>query len=144
MNDKILDLLYRSFDSGLSSREQQQLDKALAGSAELRAERDRITAMREAVRSSAAGSFKPFLAERVMQRIGGELGYENGLQELFDSLVFAFRRVALIGAVAAVVLVGYNLKASDEVTLAAAFGVAETTGEELEELLETPLESVLE
>ena len=51
-------------------------------------------------------------------------------------------RVALVGAVAAVVLVAVNLSSADDLTIAAAFGMEEQVG--LEQLIEPPVEAILE
>jgi anti-sigma factor RsiW len=141
MKDELLDLLYRSFDSDLTAEEQSRLEEGLAASAELRAEKQRLESMRSAITSGAAESFRPFFAERVMQRLEGELKPENGIQELFDSLAHTFRRIAVVGAAAAVVLIALNLSSSEDKTLAAAFGVNESS---VEYLIGSPLESVLE
>jgi anti-sigma factor RsiW len=141
MNEQILDLLYRSLDSELAPQEQKQLDEALTQSEALRVEKKKLLAMRGAVGSSASGTFRPFFAERVMQRVKAESA-ENGLQEFFESMVVVFRRVALIGAVAAVALVAMNLSSADDLTIAAAFGMEEQAG--LEQLIETPVEAILE
>ena len=141
MKDELLDLLYRSFDSDLTAEEQSRLQEGLAGSAELRAEKKRLQSIRRAITDGAAESFRPFFAERVMQRLEGELRPENGIHELFDSLAHAFRRIAVVGAAAAVILIALNLSSSDDKTLAAAFGVNESS---VEYLVGSPLESVLE
>ena len=141
MNEKIIELLYRSFDDRLNDEEQMQLDDALAASPDLQAEKERVEALRQELEASKTESFKPFFAERVMNKIDTLKESETGLEQLFESLQYFFRRVAVAAAVVVVLLVAYNLKTSDEISLSAAIGVSETG---LEEVLETPIESMLE
>ena len=54
MNEEHKELLYRSFDALLSDAEQQELERALAASEELRAEKEALVAMRAALSDSAA------------------------------------------------------------------------------------------
>jgi hypothetical protein len=141
MKDEMLDLLYRSYDGDLTLEEQRRLDEGLSSSPDLRAEKKRLEQLRGAIRSGATESFRPFFAERVMQRLEGELKPSNGVQELFDSLASAFRRIGVVGAAAAVILIALNLSSSEDKSLAAAFGASESS---VEYLIGSPLESVLE
>jgi anti-sigma factor RsiW len=141
MNKKVIDLLYRSFDGTLTPREKEELNEALAKSQELREEKERITAMRSAISDSAAISFRPFFAERVMSRIASLGEAKNGAQKFFESLQFAFRRVAVVGATAILILLAYNLVKSGHISIAGAFGMPQ---ESLEEILESPFDSTLE
>ncbi len=142
MNKEMIDMLYRSLDSDLSVQEREQLDRALAESAELRAEQKQLLAMRGSIKTGTAESFGPFFAERVMNKVKAETGDEIGLHEMFESLTTVFRRVAVVGAVAVIALVALNLNASEDKTFAAAFGVTEDA--DIEELAESPLISALE
>jgi anti-sigma factor RsiW len=141
MNKKASELLYRSFDGELSKQERRQLKDALADSPELREERERIAAMRDSIASSAARSFRPFFAERVMHRITSLGKARNGAQQFLESLQFVFRRVAVVGATAILVLVAYNFIRSGEISVAGAFGLPQGT---LEEILESPFNATLE
>jgi len=141
MNKKTLELLYKSFDSELSREEKRQLEEALAGSDELRQEQERIAAMRESISTGAARSFRPFFAERVMHRISSPGEARNGAQQFFESLQFAFRRVAVVGAAAIILLAAYNFIRIGEVSVAGVFGLPQET---LEEVLESPFNATLE
>jgi len=141
MNDKIMELLYRSFDYRLNEEEQMQLDEALVASPDLQAEKKRIEALRNELTSGRTESFKPFFAERVMKKIDTLEESEKGLEQLFESMQYFFRRVAVAAAVVVVLLVAYNLKTGDEISLSSAIGISETS---LEEILETPIDSMLE
>ncbi len=141
MKEEILELLGRSFDSSLSDAEQQQLDEALAESAELRAEKSRLETLRNAVSSSAATSFDPFFADRVMQRLREEQAEGSEESLIADSLIVLFRRVAAVAAVLTLCVMSYNLFSSEHMSLAAAMGIPQ---ESISDVLESPFESLLE
>jgi anti-sigma factor RsiW len=141
MNEHILELLYRSLDGPLGETEQRQLEAALAASRELRAERERIIAMRDALSSSAPDSFGPFFTERVMRRILTSEDTESHEDLFFVSLYRLFRPLVAVGAALVITLVTLNLWESDEVSLAAALSAS---GDTVDVFLKTPLESFLE
>ncbi len=141
MNEKDLELLYRSFDDRLTREEREPLDRALASSEELRAEKERITAVRNSIASSSAASFEPFFAERVMKRIRCLGRTDNGADLFFASLYRMFRPLALAAAVAVIILISLNLRKSGDFSFSAVFAVHE---ESSDNLLKTPLESFLE
>jgi hypothetical protein len=141
MNDELLDLLYRSFDEKLEPEEQRRLKAALAQSDMLRKERARMLAIRESLGTGAAESFKPFFAQRVMSRIEDEFAEGRSGETFLESLSYVFRRVALAGALAVIVLAVFNIVSSDTVSATAALGLPEMT---IEEVIETPFESVME
>lgn len=141
MNKKALELLYRSLDGKLSGEEQRQLEEALADSPELRKEKERIMAIRSAISASAARSFRPFFAERVMRRITSAGEKRRSAEVFFESLQYAFRRVAVVGAMVIVILAAYNFLKTGDVSVAGVFGMPQET---LEEVLESPFDSTLE
>lgn len=141
MTDETFDLLYRSLDGDLTADEQQRLEAALSSSPELCREKNRLEAIRKAVAASGTDSFRPFFAERVMQRIRSTA--EEGVEEQTFSryLSHVFRRVVLAGAAVVIAFVIYNVAASRDVSLSTALGVPEIT---MEEVLSPPLETILE
>jgi len=142
MEERIRELLYRSLDGELSPDEKKDLDAALAGSQELRRERDDLLMMRGLAKDGAAPSFGPFFAQRVMNTIRSEREEEAAGARFFESLLHTFRRVALVGAAIAVFLLIYNINQGGSVSVAAAFGTeGETT---IEEVLTAPVEETLE
>jgi anti-sigma factor RsiW len=141
MNKKALDLLYRSFDGKLSEEEQRQLEDALDDLPALRKEKERIAAMRGAISASAAKSFRPFFVERVMRRIASIGEKKRNREMFFESLQFAFRRVAVVGAMVIVILVAYNFVKTGDLSVTGVFGMPQET---LEEVLELPFDSTLE
>jgi hypothetical protein len=142
MEERILDLLYRSLDEDLGQEERAELDAALAGSADLRRERDELLAMRGKVATSAAESFGPFFAERVMRNIAEEREGQAEGARFFESLQYAFRRVALVAAAVVAFLLIYNMNQGGSVSVAAAFGAEDTAT--IEEVLTAPVEEMLE
>ena len=140
MDEKFLELLYRSFDEELAPQEAKDLREALAASEALRREKRRIEAMRRMVSASGRDTFKPFFAERVMRRLVELREGRNGAT-LGEWLARVFPRVALAGAAVAAGLVIFNLIKADGISLAGAFGISEVP---IEEILELPVESILE
>jgi hypothetical protein len=133
---KVLKLLYRSLDGNLKDKDQKKLDEALEKSEELRKDKERVSAQRQAVADSAGQSFGPFFAERVMHRIEGLDQKKNGLQAFYESFLAAFRKVAIVSAVVLVLLISYNVVKSDIVPEDEIFFMADTT---MEEILDLPL-----
>ena len=158
IDERILELLYRSFDDDLSGAEVAELEVALAVSEDLRREKEEIASMRKTVASSGAEGFGYMFAERVMKRIEAErvgsveragaaqraeqsAAVKEGAPSLFESLLGAFRPVAMAGAIAVLALMVYNVVDNRDLSFAAALGISDTT---LEEALDSPLASVLE
>ena len=135
MNKKILELLYLSFDSNLDEKEQKQLAEALKNSEELRKEKEQILAQRRTVSDSAERSFKPFFAERVMNRIDS-ISEKNGLEIFYETLKSVFRRFAIVSAVIMIVLISYNLATRDSLSSEEIFYASDVT---FEEILDLPL-----
>jgi anti-sigma factor RsiW len=141
MNERMLDLLYHSFDGELTAGERKMLEDALAASEELRRERNDIMTMRKRISTGGPESFSPFFIERVMQRVATLTEAESGSRALQEWLVGAFKRVAIAGAAVAIGLVVFNLVQTEDVSFAAALGMSEIS---LEEMLELPVDSILE
>lgn len=135
MNEKILKLLYRSFDDNLDDKERDELEEALKISEELRREREKILAQRKAISESAAQSFEPFFAERVMARIDA-LSEKSGVETFYEILRAVFRPFAIAGAVALVALILYNLGIGDILSSNEVFYVSDSA---IEEILQLPL-----
>lgn len=108
MNQKILDLLYKSFEVPLTTREQHQLEKALRDSERLRDEKEKIAKLRKSIAADTIDSFKPFFADRVLQRIRAQ-GEENEYELFLDSLIHFFRPIAIAALVLVIILTGYNM-----------------------------------
>ncbi len=136
MDKKILKLLYRSFDDELNEKERKQLEKALKEYKELQEEREQIIAQRQALAASSESSFKPFFAERVMNRIENLSRRNNGLESFYEALLLMFRRFAVIGAALLLLLLIYNLQTGDILSSEEMLFASDFT---FEEILNLPL-----
>ncbi|MEE8376870.1 MAG: hypothetical protein V3R45_00735 [Candidatus Aminicenantaceae bacterium] len=106
---KVLKLLYRSFDTDLSEREQQRLDEALEQSKDLREERELILSRRQVVADSAVKSFRPYFADRVISQIAAIEDKKDTQESFYDALMFVFRRFAFVGALVMIGLIFFNV-----------------------------------
>ena len=129
MDENMLQLIYRSFDSELSAEEQEQLDKALALSAELRAEQAKISAIRNKVLQSKEPAFRPFFADRVMARIRSA-NNAAGKELFFESLISVFKPLAIAAAILIIIITSYNMNRAGQVSLEAAMALPEVALEE--------------
>jgi hypothetical protein len=141
MKKKLLELLYLSFDGCLSDEERRLLEDELARSPRLREEKRRIEEIRQAVGRQAVRSFRPFFTQRVMHAIATSQEAQNGLERFAKALQLAFRRVALVGATAILLLLAFNFVKSGHVSVAGALGMSQDT---LEDVLESPFDATLE
>lgn len=133
---KVLKLLYRSFDTDLSEREQQRLDEALEQSKDLREERELIVSRRQIVADSAVKSFRPYFADRVMSQIAA-MGDKKDTQESFyDALLFVFRRLAVVGTLVMIGLIFFNLIKGHVIPVDEIFFASDLA---LEEILNLPI-----
>lgn len=136
MDKKILELLYRSFDYELNKTETQRLKEALSQSEELRREKDRILAQRQAIAESPKSSFKPFFTERVMKRIESLSEKKNGIEAFYETLLVMFRQFALVGAAVLIILLLVNLRTGDALSTEDIFYTSDAA---IEEIVDLPL-----
>jgi anti-sigma factor RsiW len=136
MNDRMLELLYRSFDSELSPLEQAMLDKTLAESPELRAEQARVVSMRTTLSDHTRQGFSLGFAERVMGRIEKETRATDFQLNLILGIRRSFRWVAAAAVPVLVALAIWDFKLEDTQN-------AQSTTTEEVTLWETPLERIL-
>lgn len=140
MNERLLDLLYRSFDDDLTKEEQMELSKALSLSPQLREEKKRITEIRQMIQHEAVRSFKPFFSVRVMLRLRKKT---LGQEDFFRALVWAFRRVALAGVVAILLLIANSIWVEKSRSLDTVLGLPQLSLEDVTELESPVLEEDL-
>ena len=100
---ELYDLLLRSFDEELNSSETKKLELNLSGSAELREEKRRLLEMRKIV-SSNQYSFSSGFQEKVMTKVYEEKEPLILRPEFNRSLFTVFKRVALTGVAAIIIL----------------------------------------
>jgi hypothetical protein len=127
MNEEMLNLLIRSFDENLSEVERTSLDKALAGSPELREEKKQLFEMRQMIGETAERKFKPFFSSRVMHRIEES---QTEQENFFDSLVWAFRLFAMAGAAAIVLFFALNSKLANDLSIDSILGLPQLSIED--------------
>lgn len=93
MNDKILELLYRSFDGELTASEQKLLEQALHNSKELESHKEEILKMRESLKQQSSPGFGYMFADRVMQKIKNH--EKKSADEIFyDTIISIFKPLA--------------------------------------------------
>ncbi len=105
---KVLRLLYKSFDAELSAKEEQILKQAFGECKDLEHTKQTLHAIRNGLADGAAGGFHPFFADKVMHKINNR-NREIRKVYFFESLRAAFRRVALAGALAILILLSFNI-----------------------------------
>ena len=104
MDNKLLHLLQKSFDSPLNSEERSLLEEGLAVSPELNEEKNRLVRLRNLLINQDI-RFGPYFASKVMNKI-------NNLKpeaEFSQGIIFAFKRVAIPMLAAAVVLLAISV-----------------------------------
>lgn len=110
---KKVELLYRSFDSELTEKQRRRLEAALADSAELRGEKDRILDLRKAIAESSGRSFRPGFADRTLARAQSARPTPGAADLLFESFKGVFRRIAVVSVLLLVALAAYSLTHRD-------------------------------
>jgi len=108
MDEKILELLYRSFDSDLKPDEQEKLDEALENSEDLQSQKEEILKMRASLKQSESQNFGYMFAEKIMKKIK-ETEKKSTDKLFFDSIISVFRPLAIAATFLLVFLVSYNM-----------------------------------
>jgi hypothetical protein len=126
MDKKLKDLLYRSFDTDLDPQDKKRLEETLSQSDECRREKEMIISLRENLRQGKETSFKPFFAERVMDRIRSSKQVDEDAQ-FFNSLFVLFRPITIAAAVLIIIIAGYNITSTGQFSIEGALGIPEVT-----------------
>jgi len=126
MDKKLKDLLYRSFDTDLDPQEKILLEDALSQSDEFRKEKEMIISLRANLRKGKETSFKPFFAERVMEKIRSSKRVDEDAQ-FFESLFVLFRPITIAAVVLIIIIAGYNITSTDRFSIEGALGIPEVT-----------------
>jgi len=135
MNDKILELLYRSFDDELSPEERKQLDEALQNSQGLRAEKAKISNMRATITNSAEKSFGSNFADGVMSRVHAQKQFpEYTIDDFLDSLLWSFKRIGLVASFTLLLLLANNIFKGGDISIDSILAMPQITMEETWEL----------
>ena len=123
MYQKKLKLLFRSFDDQLNADERQQLADALSKSPQLREKKLQLERLRNDISDVRLQPAKPFLAERVLQRVAMSEEAASLEERFWEALFYTFRRVAVATALCVLVVFGIYLAsegivfANDEVVI---------------------------
>ncbi len=133
MEQHLYNLLLRSLDAPLPETEQRRLTLALDTSADLRAMREELVRLRTGLRTEGNESFKPFFADRVINRLS------THRQPIAEYFVAAFRSVAIGAAALVIILSVYNISRENSFTFDSALGIHHQTLEQIL-ALETPFE----
>ena len=133
MNNRGMRLVLRSLDSDLGKKDRRKLEKALAGSEELRRARDRLLALREAAAEGAVRSFRPLFAERVLGRLGE--GPETGSAR---RAVRGFRHPVFgrLAAAALFILIAWLCFTAGQVELIPRDAIFYVSGQTIDQLLQ--------
>ena len=129
MKNRLRALLFRSFDTELTSDEKKQFDEALGASETLRQEQERLVIMRR-VFGKVKPSFRPFFAERVIHRLEANRGREMLIDPFFESLLAFFRPVVITVIVLIIITLSINAVRNNGNVMA---GVVTQTDVSLEE-----------
>jgi hypothetical protein len=119
-------LLYRSFDSNLTPKEEAVLNEELLKSGDLRDLREQVSILRKKVKSSAYPEFSPYFETRLLVNLN-KASKQNGLLSgLYDSLELSFKKVALTAAALLLILILYNVKQGNFSSIENVLGVYHT------------------
>jgi hypothetical protein len=119
-------LLYKSFDSNLTPKEEAILKEELQKSGDLRELSGQITALRNKVKSSAYPEFSPYFESRLLANLNREQKQNGLLSGLYDSLELSFKKIALTAAAVLLILILYNVKQGNLSSLENVLGVYHT------------------
>ena len=133
MDNKLYNLLIRSFDDLLTEEDHRRLEDALATSEELRAVKREIVELRRRVPSVKGRSFKPFFHERVLEHL------HKSKERIEDYFISAFRLVAVGAAVLVIIFTAYNIQRENSFSVDSALGIHHPTLEQVL-ALEAPFE----
>jgi len=128
MNKELMDLLYRSFDASLGQDEQARLEEALASDPGLRKEKESLERIRSGIVGSAAKSFNPGFAGRVMAGIHQE--NKETSERLFESIHLLFRPLAIAASIVIIAMASFNMYKSQSISWESVLVVPEVSIED--------------
>ncbi len=86
--------------------EAARIERLLAADPALRADRDRLVALHDEMKTTRADSFAPYFSDRVMRRLRT---VDEPVEAFYASFRWAFARASIAAAGVAIVLGAYNL-----------------------------------
>ena len=141
MSEKIYNLLLRSLDTTLTPQEQHRLNQELSRSETLRLELERLKVMRQSIYQGGKRTFRPFFAERVMQRIEASTQQKPAEDTFFFALKEVFLPVAIAAVIFIVVMLSYQVVRHDGVAFA---GMVDHSDVTLDEAFDLRIEWIQE
>ncbi|MBI9070388.1 MAG: hypothetical protein JEY94_02250 [Melioribacteraceae bacterium] len=123
---KIENLSYKQLDSELTVSEEKELLQLLKNDSKAKLEHDKILAVRGSVSAVRKSSFKPLFKERVMDKLLIAERTEPGIT-FFDEINFLSKKILIGALTVAVLLIGYNVTTTENLTIGTALGVPEVT-----------------
>jgi len=113
MDTKAYSLVKDSFDRELTAHENVELQKALKDNPELRKEMESLQKLRDLLAGNVS-SFGPSFTEKVIKRI-------DTIEE--SNIIYAFKRIALPGLVAAIILLLITILGNHSISFDSLLGV---------------------
>ena len=107
MKIKPFNLLLRSLDQPLSEQEKSKLDEALRHSEKLKEDKVFLENLQKSAKPQNPPKFRPFFAERVMQRIQEKAVTVQDL--FFESLYAQFKPLVVATAAVVFLIMSYNM-----------------------------------
>ena len=128
---QIRKLLYRSFDDQLSNEELNMLINTLNSSEKLQKEKDTLALIRAAVSKESGRRFHPYFADRIIRKISEKKETISGKIDDFNaSLILSFRKVAIAGVVAILLLLTTNIISEGGISFEKALGLQQVSIED--------------
>jgi len=152
MNQKLRDLLYRSFDEYIPPDKQRLLEKALSESPDLQKEKKQIEKIRNRIKESGSQTFSPHFVNRTIDKISSLELDKKSPELFFDSMLVTFRRVAIAVCIAIITVFSYQMIKNKTISLDRVIGLSKLDSEDmvdlalikLDEILDLPLDLDLE
>ena len=131
-------LLLKSLDEHLTEAEELQLQEALAASEELQKEKEKLLKMRTMLSNQqAAYDFKPFFADKVMEKINAEKAPTSKAKtnqseiDFISALLLSFQRLAVPSFALICVMLVYVYLTADTLSVQAIMGISDVSPEDL-------------
>ncbi len=121
--NKNLRLLYKSFDSKLSSEENKKLERELQQNRNYALEKEELLKLRELISTAGDNSLKPFFEERTISKLR-ELESPNGFGQFLYFQYTMFKRIAFTAIFLVLLLVSYNFIQQGTISFESAFGIS--------------------
>jgi len=102
-------LMYKSFDTFLSAKEEVLFNNELQNSPELREEIKQLRELRNTLEKSADQDFNPFFEDQLLNKLYSKETIPFAFSWI-NTLTYSFRKIALAAIILLILLVSYNIK----------------------------------